>query len=160
MPSESYKKRVVDGCLRVMRDGTVSRRHTRSVLRCSDVDASVFEPFLLSEKRNVRWAAATIVAMKGDVSVVADHLHTETDNTVLVSMIEMIGTVGGSVEEIVMFLNHDSGIVREAATQSIRRAGREDLLLPLLLVRDEKVNERAKRFISGADREDKKATGS
>jgi len=115
-------------------------------------------PFLEHALPSVRSAASRVVAAKGDPNIVIDKIQEESSEEVIRVMLSALGVRGeGNLENLVFLLQEEEwSILRGAATDMFRMAGREDCLLPLLFSRSDFDVDLAKRCINEQKRRTEK----
>ena len=130
-----------------MESGRVSDRHVRDVLKSRSVDGSVFVGMLSDKEAMVRRFAARIVAEKGPVGELVKAAMKEEDRSLLLDMLQMLGRKGAGVEALESMLRSEDGVLRDAAVDMFRRAGKPEFLFPLVFSEDDAVSARIKRYL-------------
>jgi hypothetical protein len=138
--------RAGDACERSMDEGKVSEAHVRDVLRRSR-DGARFVRFLGSEDLMVRTAAARIVAQLGPLEELAKAALVEKDRGLLLDMMRLLAWKNQHVEMLVGYLESQDGIVKDAAMEMFRRAGKAEYLFPMVFDEDDETVERARRYL-------------
>jgi len=151
-----FSDRAIDACKKAMMSGSISERHVRDVLKSKGVDGSSFVEYLRSDESMVRLLAARIIAEKGPVEELVKAAMQEKDRSVLLHMLQLLGKRGGAVEALEGLLASEDTVIRDAAAEMFRSAGKPDSLFPLIFNEDETVAERIKRWML----EQRKVSGS
>jgi hypothetical protein len=133
-----------------MREGSLSPRHVRDVLRCEYThDLLVFDQFLNHRDGLVRIAASEIVVAHGDASMVVDAIMKETDTFVVSGMLEVLGKHKyKEVDDLRVLFRADDCVIAENAFKLFVKVGRADLLFPLVMKGDERTKERVRRYLN------------
>lgn len=143
----AFIDRAADACEQIMLNGDVSERHVRDVIKRSQ-DGARFVKFLKDENEMVRGAAARIVAWRGPILEVAKAALEEKDRGVLLDMMRLLAWKGQHVEMLSGYLNSEDDIVKEAAVEMFRRAGKTEYLFPMVFDKDDETVERTKRYMN------------
>jgi len=153
-----FANRALDACVRAMEEGSVSDRHMRDVLRCRQVNVQPIALYLRSRHPIVRKMAAQILGERGsDIGCVIDAALKEEEKDVLVAMLSVIGKRGGGLEALDRLLGNRDGLIREEVISMFRRAGRAELLFPLLFDEDDAVVKRIKQYMYEQERHTEKS---
>ena len=146
----AFRDRAVDLLAREMNAGMIVETHLRDVLKCRDVDVSWASQFLRSDNEQVRLAAARLVAEKGEIELLVIAAVTEEDRDVLLSMLQVLGRKGAGVEALEGLLASEDTVLRDAAVDMFRRAGKLESLFALIFNEDDNIVKRIKRYINEA----------
>ena len=151
-----FAERAIDSCVQAMESGTISERHVRDVLRCKRVNVQVLSRYLKSDYSMVRRMAARIIGGKGGhIGCVLDAAMKEKEKDVLIEMLSAVSKRGEGLEALERLLSHEDFVIREEAISMFRRAGRAELLFPLLFDEDDFVVQRIKRYINEQERQNR-----
>ena len=143
-----FAERAVRACDEAMANGVVTERHARDILKCDHVDVSVIEKHFQSTDSTVRMLAASIIGQKGkSIESLLNAAMCEKNVSVLLAMLTELGKRKDGVEKLRQFINEDDVIIRDAAIDMFRRAGKPNSLFPLLFDKDDLVVQRIKRYL-------------
>jgi len=141
-----FVDRAADTCEQDMEKGDVSEKHVRDVLRRSQ-NGLRFVKFLKDENLMVRSAAARIVAWKGPLEEIAKAALVEEDRGLLLDMMRLLAWKKQYVEMLTGYLTSQDDIIKEAAVEMFRRAGKTEYLFPMVFDEDDETVERTKRYM-------------
>ena len=142
-----FAERAVAACEKAMKNGIADECLVNSVLKKRDVDVQRIEPFLNSSDAMVRRKAAEIITKKGRVELVLEAALKEEDKMVLLDMLKYLGKEVQGIEVLDKLLRNSDSLVREEAISMFRRAGKPDVLFPLIFDSDSLMVERIKRYL-------------
>ena len=139
--------RASDTCEKDLEEGRVSETHVRDVLKRSR-DGARFVKFLRHEDVMVRSAAARIVAWKGPLEQLALAALEESDRGLLLDIMKLLAWKKQHVEMLSGYLNSEDDVIKEAAVEMFRRAGKTEYLFPMVFDKDDEKVERIKRYMN------------
>ena len=146
-----FPERAVEACSRDWWDGIVDESHVRDVLKCKKVNVSTLEEFLKPIHSNeVRMAAARVQVEKGNIEEVVKVAVTTEERETLLELLGILGKQEGALEVLEGLLSSNDKMIRDAAVEMFRRAGKVDALFPLVFDEDDNVVKRIKRYIDEA----------
>lgn len=146
-----FPERAVEACLRDWSAGKVDESHIRDVLKSKKVDVAGLEVFLGQEHpHEVRWAAARVLSEKGQIAEVVKAALLSQDRETFLEMLSLIGRQDAGLEALENLVSSSDLLVRDAAVDMFRRAGKTDVLFPLVFDQDDNVVKRIKRYIDEA----------
>lgn len=148
-----YQERAVEACRRDLASGRVDENHIRDVLRSRITDASwAWEYTNAYHPVELRIAAARVIIEKdqGGVKRVMDMVLAEQERETLIELLRILGKKGGGLEALENLVSSEDTMVRDAAVDMFRRAGKVDALFLLIFNEDDMVVKRIKRYIDEA----------
>lgn len=146
-----FPERAVEACRRDWAAGRVDESHIRDVLKSKRVDVSSLVEFMGQDRPvAVRMAVARLIADKGDISLVVKMAMEEHDRDSLFELLRMLGKSGVGLEVLETLVSSEDTMVRDAAVDMFRRAGKVDALFILVFNEDDQVVKRIKRYINEA----------
>jgi hypothetical protein len=144
-----FPERAVEACYRDWSSGIVDESHVRDVLKCKRVDVSILEEFLRPTAQNeIRMAAARIQVEKGNIEEVVKLAVMTEDREFLLELLSILGKQEGALEVLEGLLISKDKLIRDAAVEMFRRAGKVEILFPLIFDEDYNVVKRIKRYIN------------
>jgi hypothetical protein len=143
------KNRAVEACRRDWSCGIVDESNVRDVLRCDTGNIGCLECFIgAGYTSEVRIASARVIAVHGKIEQVAEVALVEKDKTILFEFLCILGENGNGIEVLRGLLDSSDTIIRDAAIDMFRRAGKSEQLLHLIFERDGNMVKRIKRYIN------------
>jgi HEAT repeat protein len=146
-----FANRAVEVCLRDWSVGRVDEGHIRDVLKCRNVDVNGMEEFL-NEKHppEIRWAAARVLMDKGQAKEVVAAAMLSQDRESILALLSLMGRNKKGIEVLEGLVSSEDTMIRDAAVEMFRKAGKVDAIFPLIFDRDDIVVKRIKRYIDEA----------
>ncbi len=146
-----FANRAVEVCLRDWSVGRVDEGHIRDVLKCRNVDVNGMEEFL-NEKHppEIRWAAARVLMDKGQAKEVVAAAMLSQDRESILALLSLMGRNKQGIEVLEGLVSSEDTMIRDAAVEMFRKAGKVDAIFPLIFDRDDIVVKRIKRYIDEA----------
>lgn len=155
--NKRFQERAVKALVSALKTNRVSRHHVKSVLRYKNVDVTEVEEFLDSENDIIRRFAIEVVGAKGCVDKLVKMVKDEEDSGIIRCILTALSNRKLSPDELMDLLDSENPLIKEAAIQMYRKAGKADRLLGLMLsAEDVKMEERLMKYIED---EDEKKTG-
>jgi hypothetical protein len=146
-----FPERAVETCRRDWLLEKVDESHIRDVMKSKKVDVSTLEEFMGRDRPvSVRLAAARVIADKGDISLVVKMALEEQDRDSIFELLRLLGKSGNGLDALEGLVSSEDTMVRDAAVDMFRRAGKVDSLFVLIFNEDDKVVQRIKRYINEA----------
>jgi len=129
----------------------VDEGHIRDVLKCRNVDVNGMEEFL-NEKHppEIRWAAARVLMDKGQAKEVVAAAMLSQDRESILALLSLMGRNKQGIEVLEGLVSSEDTMIRDAAVEMFRKAGKVDAIFPLIFDRDDIVVKRIKRYIDEA----------
>jgi len=152
--NKRFPERAVRALVEALRENRVSRHHVNAVLRYKDVDVTEVEEFLDSEDVMVRRFAIEVVGARGFVDKLVQIVKEEEDGGIIRSILMALSNRKLSSDELIELLDSENPLIKEAAIQMYRKAGKADRLLGLILsAEDAKTEARLMKYIEAEDEE-------
>lgn len=143
------KNRAIEACRRNWSSGVVDESNVRDVLRCGFGDIRCLEKFIESDyPSEIRIASARVISLHGNFQKIVDVALVEKDKETLFEFLCILGGNGNCVEALRGLLDSSDTLVRDAAIDMFRRAGKAERLLPLIFEKDSNMVKRIKRYIN------------
>jgi hypothetical protein len=131
---------------KAMVEGRVCERLVRDVLK-SKAEGKFAAGWLDADEPMVRRLAARLVAAKGPIEALVTAAAAERDRGLLMDMLGMLSRLGAPVEPLEWMLRSEDVMVRDAAVEMFRKAGKAEFLFPMVFSEDEPCATRAKRYM-------------
>jgi hypothetical protein len=146
-----FGSRAVEACIRDWSSGTVDEGNIRNLLKCRDVNVTGMEEYLSkSHPSEVRWAAARVLMEKGQAKEVVAAAMLSQDRESILSLLSLLGKNKVGIDALESLISSEDTMVRDAAIEMFRRAGKVDVIFPLIFDSDDGVVKRIKRYINEA----------
>lgn len=146
-----FANRAVEACVRDWSSGRVDEGNIRNLLKCRDVNVSGMEEFLReSYPSEVRWAAARVLMEKGQTKEVVAAAMISQDRESILALLSLLGKNKIGIDALDGLISSEDTMIRDAAVEMFRRAGKVDVIFPLIFDRDDNVVKRIKRYINEA----------
>jgi len=129
----------------------ISPRHVRDVIKYSDVDVMPIMKFLKHDDPWVRKCAVQVIGARGNKRKLIEMTMDEDDRYVLIEICNQLTNTKEGLEDTVALLVDEDVLIREAAINMFRRAGRADCLMTMLFDKDDEVVNRARRYMREMD---------
>jgi len=143
-----FTERVVESCVRDFSKGCSDELKVQDILRCKKVDVSPIEKFLDHKDYSIKLSAIRIIGEKGDINILKEKAIAEENDLLLVEMLKWLGKrKAEGLEVFTDLLKGDNNLLREAAIQMFRDAGKSDLLFPMLFDKSDTMVNRTKRYL-------------
>ena len=143
-----FANRAVEVCRRDWSSGKVDESHVRDVLKCRNVDVQGMYEFLHETyPSEVRWAAARVLMEKGQTKEVVAAAMLSQDRESILALLSLLGKHKVGLEALERLISSEDTMIRDAAVEMFRRAGKVDSIFPLIFDEDDCVVKRIKRYI-------------
>jgi HEAT repeat protein len=141
----------LDICRRDWSAGKVDEGHVRDLLKCRNADVQGLEEFLNeSYPSDVRWAAARVLMEKGQTKEVVAAAMLSQDRESILALLSLMAKQKVGLAALEGLVSSEDTMVRDAAVDMFRRAGKVDVIFPLIFDKDDAVVQRIKRYINEA----------
>ena len=146
-----FPNRAIEACRRDWSAGKVDEGHIRDLLKCRNIDVHGLEEFLdKSYSSEVRWAVARVLIEKGYTGDVVSAAMMSPEREDVLALLSLLGRNKLGLEALEGLLLSEDTMIRDAAIEMFRRAGKVDVIFPLIFDRDDGVAKRIKRYINEA----------
>ena len=146
-----FPNRAIEACRRDWSAGKVDEGHIRDLLKCRNIDVYGLEEFLdKSYSSEVRWAVARVLIEKGHTGDVVSAAMMSPEREDVLALLSLLGKHKLGIEALEGLLLSEDTMIRDAAIEMFRRAGKVDVIFPLIFDRDDGVVKRIKRYINEA----------
>lgn len=133
----------------------LSPRHIDDIVRwCKGKDISEITDLINSENAWVRRCVTEVIWKIGDKKIIIEAVKKEEDTNLLLFMLKCLMSCTEGLEEIIFLLDSKDTVIKESAIDMFRRAGKSELLFPLIFDNDNELVGRIKRYIEEADAKD------
>ena len=144
----TFPERAVLTCAAQMKEGRVSERSVRDILRCVRADISPIIQFLSHADTSVRMAAVRLIGEKGDIELLFDVVRKEQDKSILLEAMRCLGKRGKNMEQLVGLLETSDSMMKQEAIAMFRKSGNLDCLFALLFDSNLSVVEQVKEYFN------------
>ena len=142
-----FAERAEKACESAMEEGRVSERQVRDVLRCETSNGRFAVKWLDADNAMVRGFAVRLVAEKGPIGELVRAALVEKDRPTLLEMMRLLGRPGVDIEPLQGMLASEDLMVRDAAVEMFRKAGKAGFLFPMVFSDDDATSARIKRYM-------------
>jgi hypothetical protein len=146
-----FPNRAIEACRRDWSAGKVDEGHIRDLLKCRNIDVHGLEEFLdKSYPSEVRWAVARVLTMKGQTGDVIFAAMLSPEREDVLALLSLLGKNKLGLEALEELILSEDTMIRDAAVEMFRRAGKMDCIFPLIFDKDDAIVKRIKRYINEA----------
>ena len=147
----SFASRALEICRRDWASGRIDEGHVRDLLRCRNVNVDGMEEFLHeSYPSDVRWSAARVLMEKGQTKEVVAAAMLSQDRESVLALLSLMAKHKVGLDTLESLVSSRDTMIRDAAVEMFRRAGKVDAIFPLIFDGDDAVVQRIKRYINEA----------
>lgn len=147
----SFASRALEICRRDWSAGRTDESHVRDLLKCRSVNIEGLEEFLHETyPSEVRWAAARVLMEKGQTKDVVAAAMLSQDRESILALLSLMAKHKMGLDALENLVSSEDTMIRDAAVEMFRRAGKVDVIFPLIFDKDDAVVQRIKRYINEA----------